>query len=219
MQRPETMAHAGAVAATVNAPATTAPERDDSAAPMTAEIARIAAAQVTIGAVIELVASVEGAALVLRNVGLKIDPIRVVQWQFREAIRGVVPWDPAGGTFFAHLKASAWARLSAHADRVALARAYATGNGLDVLRVSIAQVGTLVGVRVAAQRLAELMPLVRATDMTYVSVAGVLRDVMRRELARIAATPTPTDGVVAQAITGEETGPVPGCDGVTDAAP
>ena len=40
---------------------------------------------------------------------------------------------------------------------------------------------------------------------------------MRRELARIIAAPT--DGTVARAITGEETGPQPGCDGVTDATP
>ncbi len=69
---------------------------------------------------------------------------------------------------------------------------------------------------VALRRLAEVMPFVRAHDMTYVGIAGVLRDWMRCALARIVAAPT--DGAVERVLKGEETGPQPGCDGVTDAA-
>ena len=195
--------------------AVTATAEDDEPAPMSAEVARLATAQVTVGALIDLLAHLEGAALVLRNLGLVVDPIRLVQWQFREAIRGAEPWDPARETFGAHLKARAWTLLSKRAERIAIARAIQTGHGLDELQLSTAQVGTWSGVCEAARRLAELMPFVRAHDMTYVSVAGVLRDAMRRELARIIVAPT--DGTVARAITGEETGPQPGCDGVTDA--
>ena len=189
---------------------------DGRGAPMTAAIARVATPQVTIGSVIELLAYVEGAALVMRCMGLEVDPIRLAQWEFQAATRGAAPWDPARGTFFAHLMAGAWARLSERVDAIAVKRAMATGHGLDVLKLSTAQVGTLAGVREAARRLAEVMPFVRAHDMTYVSIAGLLCSWMRRELARIVAAET--DGTVARTIPGEETGPQPGCDGVTDAA-
>ena len=65
--------------------------------------------------------------------------------------------------------------------------------------------------------LGELMPFIRAHDMTYVRIAAMVRDSMRRQLARVVAAPS--DGTVARAITSEETGPLePGCDGVTDVA-
>jgi hypothetical protein len=194
-----------------------ADDSDDSdGAPMTAEIARVATAQVTTGSVIELLANVEGAALVLRNLGLVVDPIRLVLWLLREVITGAAPWDPAHGTFGAHLRLRAWARLTARAEEIAIGRAMATGRGLDELHLSTAQVGTWVGTLDAARRLGELMPFVRAHDMSYVPIAARVRDSMRRQLARVVAAPS--DGTVARAITDEATGPLePGCDGVTDA--
>lgn len=200
-----------ALASTVDAP------DDDRGEPMTAAIALVATPQVTLGSVIELLAYLEGAALVMRSLGLEVDPIRLVQWQIQSTTRGSTPWDPGRGSFVEHLKAGAWRLLSERVDAIAVKRAMATGHGLDVLKLSTAQVGTLSGVIEAARRLAEVMSFVRAHDMTYVRIAGGLRDWMRRELARIIAAAT--DGTVAWAITGEETGPQPGCDGVTDAAP
>ena len=189
---------------------------DDRGEPMTAAIALVATPQVTLGSVIELLAYLEGVALVMCNLGVEVDPIRLAQWQFQSTTRGATPWDPGRGSFVEHLKAGAWALLSKRVDAIAVRSAMATGHGLDVLKLSTAQVGTLAGVVEAARRLAEVMPFVRAHDMTYVGIAGVLRDWMRCALARIVAAPT--DGTVERMLKGKETGPQPGCDGVTDAA-
>lgn len=187
-------------------------EVGEAGGPMSCAAAHVALSQVTTGAVIDLLARVEGAALVLRGVGLAIDPIRVVMWHFRATASGEAPWSPACSTVLAHVWARAWAQFSARVDTIVAVRALATGHDVAALRLSTAQVGTVAGVVEAARRLADVMPFVRAHDMTYVPAAAIVRDAMRRTLARLAEA---RDGVVAHEVLGEDTAPLGG-DGVID---
>lgn len=143
---------------------------------------RLARTQLNVPALVDVIATVEGAALVLLGAGIAVDAVRVVRSRFAALLRGELRWEPVRGTLTERLIQSAWVLIMTRATKELIAR------GADVpineLKLSPVQVGTAIGVLDAARMLGELMPQVRRHDVAYAPVATALHEWMMSQLGQ-----------------------------------
>ncbi len=165
---------------------------------MAPEVARLALREAGLTQVMELLAYVEGFALVVGSLGLALHPPRIVGHVGDLVLTGKRPWAPHRATFPAHLRAVAREVLT---ERLRLETATRTPPGLpeEDARMAVAQVGGVAGMRELAHAAGELMVFVRADDVAMVTAAVVVCDVLRADLERCARglvdTSTPAAGL------------------------
>lgn len=172
--------------------------------PMAPGVARLALLELGLTQVLELLAYVEGFALVVGSLGLGLHPPRILSHAADLALTGGRPWAPHRATFPAHLRAVAHEVLTERLRLEVQTRA-APGRACEDLRMAVAQVGGVAGVQTLAHAAGELMVFVRAADAAMLSPAVVLCDALRATLEQCArgdvvAAPTPAeaaDGVGA----------------------
>ncbi len=153
--------------------------------PMAAGVARLALLETGLTQVMELLAYVEGFALVVGSLGLGLHPPRIVGHVGDLVLTGKRPWAPHCVTFPAHLRAVAREVLI---ERLRLEAVTRTPAGLptEEVRMAVAQVGGVAGVATLAHAAGELMTFVRSDDAAMVTAAVVVCDVLRADLERCA---------------------------------
>lgn len=150
-------------------------------------LARMALRQTGLPEAFSLLAYVEGYALVVGSLGVRLVPTLVAREAVAAVLDGRRPWQPSARTFPAHLRAVAHEAMAERLRIEARSRAMVGGDDtLSSLRMAVAQVGDLTGVAEFAHSAAELMPHVRVGDLTLRDESVRLADDMRRRLAAIA---------------------------------
>ena len=140
-------------------------------------LARMALRQSGLPEAFTLLAYIEGYALVVGSLGVRLVPALVAREAVTAVLDGRRPWQP---TTVAH---------EAMAERLqieARSRALGGDDAVSSLRMASAQVGELTGVAEYAHAAAELMPFVRVGDLALRDESVRLADDMRRRLAAIA---------------------------------
>ena len=160
--------------------------------PMAAGVARLALLETELTQVMELLAYVEGFALVVGSLGLGLHPPRIVGHVGDLVLTGRRPWAPHRATFPAHLRAVAHEVL---VERLRLETATRTppGRSPEEARMAVAQVGGVAGVATLAHAAGELMTFVRSDDAAMVTAAVVVCDVLRADLERCARSEAGAD--------------------------
>ncbi len=150
-------------------------------------LARMALRQSGLPEAFTLLAYIEGYALVVGSLGVRLVPTMVAREAVTAVLDGRRPWQPSTRTFPAHLRAVAHEAMAERLQIEARSRALVGGDdALSSLRMATAQVGELTGVAEYAHAAAELMPFVRVGDLSLRDESVRLADDMRRRLAAIA---------------------------------
>lgn len=150
-------------------------------------LARMALRQSALPEVYSLLAYVEGYALVIGSLGVRLAPTIVARQAVKAVLDGRRPWQPSARTFSAHLRVVAREEMAERLDIEARSRAFVTGDdAIGAMRLAVAQVGDLTGVEAFAHSAAELMPYVRIGDPALIDASVALADELRRRLAVIA---------------------------------
>ena len=160
--------------------------------PMAADVARLALLETGLTQVMELLAYVEGFALVVGSLGLALAPVRIVRHAAELVTEGRAAWVPHRRTWPAHLRAVLRALLADRLRLEAVARTPA-GRPVEDVRMAVAQLGGLAGVAELAQAAGELMVFVRADDPAMLHEAVQVCDDVRARLAQLAAVPGADD--------------------------
>ncbi len=158
---------------------------------MEPQLARMSLRQAALPEVYSLLAYIEGYALVIGSLGVRLVPTVVARQAVKAVIDGRRPWQPSARTFSAHLRVVAREEMAERLDIEARSRAFVTGDdAIGSMRLAVAQVGDLTGVEAFAHSAAELMPYVRVGDPALIDASVKLADELRRRLSAIA---TPDD--------------------------
>ena len=154
---------------------------------MDPELARMAIRQSALPEVYSLLAYIEGYALVIGSLGVRLVPTVVARQAVKAVIDGRLPWQPSARTFSAHLRVVAREEMADRLGIEARSRALMPGDdAIGSMRLAVAQVGDLTGVEAFAHSAAELMPYVRIGDRALMDASVALADEVRRRLAKIA---------------------------------
>ena len=150
-------------------------------------LARMALRQAGLPEMYRFLAYVEGYALVIGSLGVRLAPLTIARQAMTAVIYDRVPWQPSESTFPDHLRAIAHEEMAARFGIEARARVLVPSeHAIDSLRMSSAQIGNLEGIAVFAHRAAELMAFVRVGDRAMMDATIGLTEDLRRRLQQIA---------------------------------
>jgi hypothetical protein len=150
-------------------------------------LARMALRQSALPEVYSLLAYIEGYALVIGSLGVRLVPTVIARQAVKAVIDGRRPWQPSARTFAAQLRVVAREEMAERLDIEARSRALMPGDdAIGSMRLAVAQVGDLTGVEAFAHSAAELMPYMRIGDPALIDASVKLADELRRRLATIA---------------------------------